>query len=164
MVQKAQRGSAAAMTRLLRRHYRQLYTVAWAYVRNEQDALDVIQEASYRAVVRVAQLQDPALFGTWLTRIVINEATRLLAERKRREAAPLTETVPAAIATDAAQHLAVTEALGSIDERYATVLRLHYLGGWSVHDVAGQLAVSENTVKTRLARGRAALREALGRD
>lgn len=163
LVAKAQAGSVAAITKLLRGHYQQLYAVAFSYTHNQADALDVVQEASFRAVQRIDQLQDPALFGTWLTRIVINEATRLLTKRQPLSDAELGDWLPAPEGDPDAK-LVVAEALTKVDARYADVLRLHYLAGHSVHEIATSMAISDNTVKTRLARGRQALRSVLEED
>lgn len=163
LVVQAQAGKIAAITKLLKQHYQRMYTTAYAYTHNQADALDVVQEASMRAVLHIGQLQDPTLFSTWLTRIVINESTRLLAKRAKESAVSLDEWLPATT-DDPEARLVVHETLGMLSERYATVLQQHYLDGWSVHEIADALNVSDNTIKTRLARGRQAFMTVLKED
>lgn len=124
LMRKAQTGNIAATTKLLRRHYQQMYTVAYAYVHNQADALDVIQEASYRVVTHLDKLRDPSLFQTWLTRIVINEAVRLLQTQTKQATSVLPDSLPNQD-PDPSTRLVIAEALAKLPEHYATVLRLH---------------------------------------
>lgn len=57
------------------------YRMAWCYVKNEHDALDIVGEAAYRGLKSLHTLQEPAYFDTWMTRIVINAAIDHLRKR-----------------------------------------------------------------------------------
>lgn len=59
---------------LIQDHKEQFYRVAFSYVKHEQDALDVIQESTYKAYVSLDKLKSPNYFKTWFTRILINTA------------------------------------------------------------------------------------------
>lgn len=163
LVAKAKAGNERALTKLLKYHYQQLYATAFQYTHNKQDALDVIQEAACRAVQRLDLLQEEKYFGTWITRIVINEAIRFLQTQQKQRGTQLNEQVPDANGdpTNTLDHFELHQALGELDEKYSEVLILHYLQGWSVHEIATSFDVSDNTIKTRLARGRSALRTEL---
>lgn len=62
------------------------YRIAYAYMKNEQDALDVVSEASYKGLVHLKALREPDYFKTWMTRIVINTATDIIRKNLRQTA------------------------------------------------------------------------------
>src|SRR5690625_3934551 len=80
-VKKAINGDAEAFENLLIQEERMLYYKALSYVGNNEDALDVIQEASYKAFLAIGQLRNPEYFSTWLFRILIRECYKLLKQR-----------------------------------------------------------------------------------
>src|SRR5699024_8472649 len=89
-VQKAQKGDQKALNRLLKLYYQQLYKTAYLYVRNEADALDIVQEAVIKVIHKIEQLRSTEFFSSWLIRIVIFTALDYL-KRKDRHCFSLTE-------------------------------------------------------------------------
>lgn len=59
------------------------YRIAYSYVKNEQDALDIVGDATYKALLNLRSLKNPEYFGTWMTRIVINCALDQLRRSSR---------------------------------------------------------------------------------
>lgn len=84
-VLKAKEGNKRALSKLLKHYYESLYLLAYRYVKNEADALDVIQEATFKAMTKISQLKKAEYFSTWLNRIVINESYRLLQKRQKEQ-------------------------------------------------------------------------------
>ena len=76
-----------SFSELFRRYEADLYRMAYVYVKNEQDALDVMQETAYRAYKNYHTLQNPQYFKSWATRIVINCAIDCI--RKNKGVLPL---------------------------------------------------------------------------
>ena len=74
LVKKAMGGSPKAFGTLIEREQEYLYRMAFLYVRQEADALDVVQESILKAYKSLRTLREPEHFRTWLTRIVINTA------------------------------------------------------------------------------------------
>ncbi|MCM3080991.1 sigma factor [Brevibacillus invocatus] len=72
LVLEAQKGDNHAFYQLMQMHKERLYRVAYAFLRNEQDALEAIQETTCRAYLKMSQLRQPAFFSAWLTRILIH--------------------------------------------------------------------------------------------
>ena len=68
----------ALVEECLIRNYRKYYKVAYSYVFQEQDAMDIVQEAAYRAILKSGSLKQPEYVDTWVCRIVMNEAVRFL--------------------------------------------------------------------------------------
>ena len=74
LVQKAKKGNDEAFEQLIDSVRDKLYRTAYAYVRNEQDALDVYQEAIYTAYISIKSLKKPESFNSWITKILVFKA------------------------------------------------------------------------------------------
>ncbi|MEX2104755.1 MAG: sigma-70 family RNA polymerase sigma factor, partial [Bacilli bacterium] len=72
MVHAAKNGDDDAFYRLILDNKEKMYRIAYSYFKNETDALEAIQEVTYRAYVRIKKLREPQYFNTWLIRIMIN--------------------------------------------------------------------------------------------
>ncbi|MGE6376400.1 sigma factor [Peribacillus muralis] len=59
LVKKAIKGNKKAFEHLIKQHYEQIYRTAYLYVHNEEDALDVVQEATYQAYTSIDSLKEP---------------------------------------------------------------------------------------------------------
>src|ERR1043166_1808660 len=84
LVQMSQKGDLTAFEELVARHRDKIYARAFSMVRNEDEALDLSQEAWVKSWQRFSQFQGQSSFGTWLTRIVINLCLDQLRKRKRQ--------------------------------------------------------------------------------
>ena len=84
LVKKAMRGSPKAFGDLIEAQQEYLYRMAYLYVRQEADALDVVQESILKAYKSLKTLREPEYFRTWLTKIVINTAQDRRRRRKPR--------------------------------------------------------------------------------
>ena len=166
-------GQTALFEVLMRRCNERVYRVARAIVRDDHEAEDVMQQAYVNAYTHLRQFTASARFSTWLARIAVNEALARLRYRGRYEEfndeLPNAEPVMSRIPGDNPERQAFTGELRSLLEwaidtlpagmREAYVLR--DVEGLSTLEAAEALGVSEDAVKTRLSRGRAALREVL---
>ena len=64
------------------KNYEKYYRMAYSYVFCEQDAMDIVQEGAYRAILKSDLLKQPEYVDTWICKIVINEALRFLKKNK----------------------------------------------------------------------------------
>src|SRR3954470_23030752 len=83
LVKLAQKGDMAAFEELVARHRDKIYARAFSMVRNEEDAIDLSQEAWVKGWQRLVQFQGDSSFATWMTRIVINLCLDQLRKQKR---------------------------------------------------------------------------------
>src|SRR5436853_4636481 len=83
LVKAAQKGDMAAFEELVARHRDKIYGRAFSMLRNEEDAVDVSQEAWVKGWQRLIQFQGDSSFATWMTRIVINLCLDQLRKQKR---------------------------------------------------------------------------------
>src|SRR6187549_3365145 len=86
LVRLAQRGDMLAFEELVARHRDKIYARAFSMIRNEEDAIDLSQEAWIKAWQRLKQFQGDSSFLTWMTRIVINLCLDRLRKMKRERA------------------------------------------------------------------------------
>src|SRR5512136_3433435 len=91
LVRAAQRGDMAAFEELVARHRDKIYARAYSMIRNEEEALDLSQEAWVKAWQRLGQFQSESSFGTWMTRIVINLCLDQLRKQKRQRSESIEE-------------------------------------------------------------------------
>jgi len=166
-------GHTALFELLMRRYNERVYRAARAIVRNEQEAEDVMQQAYVNAFVHLRQFKGSARFSTWLTRIAINEALARVRCKDRYEAfddelsnvEPFMSRNPAENPERqafAGELRGLLEwAIDSLPNGMREVFVLRDVEGLSTVEVAECLGVSEDVVKTRLSRGRAALRRLL---
>ncbi len=134
-----------------------LFRVCCAMLPNAADREDAIQEALIRAWRKRDTLRDESLFETWLVRIVINECKTALRWRRRHETEELTELIPAPEPPDPALH----DALFRLDAKLRLPLVLRYVEGYTHEETAKLIGVPLGTLKHRLQRAKAALRDAL---
>lgn len=158
LIQRARQGDAEAFAALMEARKQSFYKVARSMLGRDEDVADAVQETVLICFEKLGQLRQPAYFKTWSTRILINICQDML--RARCRVMPV-EAVPERGEADPGQANAEFLALlDSIDEKYRTVLLLYYGEGFSVREISTLLSLKEETVKTRLKRGRSAVRMA----
>ena len=86
LVKAGKRGDMMAFEELVARHRDKIYARAYTIVRNEDEAIDLSQEAWVKGWRRLKQFQGESSFSTWMTRIVINLCLDHLRRRKRQQA------------------------------------------------------------------------------
>lgn len=153
-------GEGQAFAELVARHRERLWAVALRTLHNREDAADAVQDALVSAYRRAGSYRGEAAVTTWLHRIVVNACL----DRVRRQAARPTVALPERESADRHDDHASTEvaldvhaALAQIPEHQRQALVLVDMHGLPVSEAAQVLGVPEGTVKSRCARGRAAL-------
>lgn len=153
-------GDAEAFGRLVARHRDRLWAVALRTLHDREEAADALQDALVSAYRRAGGYRGDAAVTTWLHRIVVNACL----DRMRRQAARPTVALPEREPADRHDDHANTEvaldvrsALARIPEHQRQALVLVDMHGLPVSEAAQVLGVAEGTVKSRCARGRAAL-------
>ncbi|WP_322114335.1 sigma-70 family RNA polymerase sigma factor [Fictibacillus sp. KU28468] len=161
LVKKAIKGNKSAFEKLVQQHYERIYRTAYLYVRNEEDALDVIQEAAYQAFTSIHSLKQPEYFTTWLTRIVIRCSGQIL--KRKSNVVPLSDEIlsnlPGQANSDIEGSLQLLNAVQELKENYRTAIILFYYYDYSIKTISSVMDVPESTVKTYLSRGKAELKK-----
>ena len=131
-------------------HYEKYYKIAYSYTFNEQDAMDVVQEGAYRAILKSDSLKQPQYADTWICRIMINEAVRFLGKNRGRTV-DLSE-IPEEGRLDRMEDPDLKEALSALDEKDRAIVVLRYFEDEKLETISQMLDLNVNTVKSRLYR------------
>ena len=174
LVGQAVRGELAAFNQLVVRHQDHLFALVYRMVPDRDQTADVVQEAFLNAYRNLGAFRGGSVKG-WLGRIAINAAMDLQRARRRRPSQPYPELEdeswqpPAgediepehkALAGERLRVLAAALAALPFDQRNCIVL--YDVEGYDYGEIARIMGVSVGTVKSRIHRGRLALRVALG--
>lgn len=156
----------ADFERIVQAHYEGLYRFAFTLVRSEAQACDLAQQTFYRWATKGRQLRDLSKVKTWLYTTLYRE---FLGSRRRENRFPHHELEAVDVELpvtppDIVERLdgaTVLEALSRVDELYRAPVALFYLEDHSYREIAEILEVPVGTVMSRLARGKAHLRQLL---
>ena len=175
LIERARGGDTRAFEDLARREERALYRHALRIVGTTSDAEDIVQDALFSAWRSIASFQGLS-FRAWLFRIATNRALDQLRSRKRRPELPLdppddddvTWAEPVAPGPDLTQLVGDREALAAVETALAslpaeqrTALLLRDVEGFPYEEIAVITSVEIGTVKSRIHRGRLAVRNVL---
>jgi RNA polymerase sigma-70 factor, ECF subfamily len=166
-------GNTATFELLMRRYNQRVYRAVRAIVGDEQESEDVMQQAYVNAFTHLRQFTGAARFSTWLTKIAINESLARVRRRGQYETFDdeRSNAEPFIFRNDSEnpeRQAFAGELRGLLDSAIDTlpngtreVFVLRDVEGLTTSEVAESLGVSDDVVKTRLSRGRAALRRIL---
>ena len=148
------------------RHRDKIYARAWSMVRNEDEAVDLSQEAWVKGWQRLKQFHSESSFGTWITRIVINLCLDELRKRKRQRVESIQEMdeesggverqMPAVIVNPTERlergelRQRIDRAMGQLSHEHRTVLVLHEFEEMEYKQIAKAMECSIGTVMSRL--------------
>ncbi|MEG6523765.1 RNA polymerase sigma factor [Desulfotomaculum sp. 1211_IL3151] len=138
---------AEYVTKYKENHYR----LAFSYVKNPEDALDIVQESIYKALSAKDTLKNSDHIKTWFYRIVVNTALDFL--RKRKRVGVMDEEILSTLeggAVDHYQNIDLQRALDALPIKYRSVVVLRYFEDLKIEEIAYILNENVNTVKTRL--------------
>ncbi|MFB1083143.1 sigma-70 family RNA polymerase sigma factor [Jeotgalibacillus sp. JSM ZJ347] len=141
-------GDEDAFVMLMKAYKMDLYKTAYAYLKNEQDAIEAVQETTYRAYKSIQTLKQPAYGKTWMIRIVINVCQAELKKKKRMSPQIIEENEMVSDATDS--FLETAEALDSLEPQERELVHMKYFQDMTITQVAYALNMPEGTVKTKL--------------
>ena len=166
LVQGARNGDMAAFEELVARHRDKIYARAFSMMRNEEEALDLSQEAWVKSWQRLKQFQGDSSFGTWITRIVINLCLDQLRKRKRQRTESIEEMDEESGGVERQMPVVVTnpterlergelrqridKALAQLSHEHRTVLVLHEFDEMEYKEIARVMECSIGTVMSRL--------------
>jgi len=177
----AARPSRSDFERIMRQHNQRLFRVARSILRDDADAEDALQDAYVQAYRKLGDFRGDSELSTWLTRIVINQALMRIRARRRdtvvvpfgegRDAgtpaldvADDTAESPSEAALRAEVRKVIERRIDELPDAFRTVFVMREIEEMTARETADALGIPEATVRTRLFRARALLREALDRD
>ena len=141
------------------------YRLAYSYVRNKENALDIIQEAIFKALKSIDFLEEIAYLKTWFYRIVINTSIDFI--RKHSRVTFMDDDILPLHLPNLEDELIDMDLQKAIDQlplHYKTVIILRFFEDMKLDDIATITAVNVNTVKTRLYSALKKLRVDIGKE
>jgi|TARA_B110000495_G_C22857662_1_gene500103 RNA polymerase sigma-70 factor (ECF subfamily) len=166
LVRSAQRGAMPPYEELVHRHRDKIYARAFSMLRNEDEALDISQEAWVKGWQRLKQFKHNASFTTWMTRICINLCLDFLRKRKRKPTSsldqmeeesggverfmPVEQFNPTEKAEREELRAQIDEGMAKLSYEHRTVLILHEFEQLGYKEVSKAMHCSIGTVMSRL--------------
>ena len=150
-----------AFADFVRQNEASFYRIAYSYVKDREDALDIVQDAVERALVKLPGLRDEARIKPWFCRILVNRSIDCL--RRRRGSETVDESLPAPDETgERAEALSLYAAVSKLPPKYRTVVVLRFFEDMKLQEVAEASGCNLNTAKSRLYKALELLRVELG--
>lgn len=137
-------------------NYRKYYCLAFSYVHNEADALDIVQEGAYKAILKSDTLRNEEYAATWIYRIMLNEIFGFCRSRK---ASPLEDEMTGGSllmsydnSAGCADEIDLYNALEKLSEEERRILQLRFFQGLRLDEVSEVMGIKLSTVKSKLYR------------
>ncbi|HOJ33709.1 MAG TPA: RNA polymerase sigma factor [Candidatus Hydrogenedentes bacterium] len=166
-----QRGNESAFEKLVQRYQGRVYAIALRVTLNREDALDVAQEVFVKVFMKIRSWQPSGAFGSWITRLAVNQAIDSLRRRKRREHwslseyALLEEPLSKDAAGDAAHASEISErvrlALDALSPTQRIVFVMRHYEGLQLNEIAEAIGCTVGSVKVHLFRAIRKMQEQL---
>lgn len=137
---------------VLLENYDRYYRLAYSYVKNEADALDIVQNGAYKAIRGSKTLRNTEFAGTWIYRIMLNEIFRFC-KKKGPHIVSLEEIPVEQGKEDTYEDIDLKEALDSLNAEDKAVIELRFFEDKQLNEIAEILGENLSTVKSRLYRG-----------
>ena len=166
ILEKCKANDPKAQMHLYRQYCEGMFCVAMRFLKNSDDAEDVMQESFLKAFQKLEQYRGDVTFGAWLKRIVINKSIDFLKSRKERTEALDERYLYIAEDTDWTVEEGIPigrirEAIDALPEKYRYVVMMYLIEGLDHGEISQVLDLAETTCRTRLLRGKGLLKESL---
>lgn len=164
LAKKAIRGNPDAYGELITCYQEYLYKMAFLYMKNEQDSLDLVGTVILKGYQNIRTLKNPAWFKTWLTRILINAAKDTRKRFIYYEDIDSTAIPEQSRGVSAEEKFDLNTAVSNLPEKYRLVIVLKYFSDLSVREISYIMNAPEGTIKAYLSRARKELKKLLKED
>lgn len=150
--EKAIAGDEDSFTALIDGMQERLYRMAYSYVRNKDDALEIVQETVYKAYISIHKLKQPQYFKSWLTKIAVNCALDFI--RKSKKIVYMDKNPEVSYVSKPIEDVIdLKEALSVLDKKSRMIIVMRYFEDLPIKEIAGVMEMPESSVKTVIYRG-----------
>ncbi len=139
----------------IKNNQEKLYRVAFSYSKNEEEALDIVQEAITKALKNIGKLKEEKYVKTWFYRILINESLQYIKKNKKLITCELKEIESKLEWNDniTVEGIDIYQKIQSLNEKLQTVIILRFFEDMKIEEIAKITNVNISTVKSRLYKG-----------
>ncbi|MEW4285999.1 sigma-70 family RNA polymerase sigma factor [Priestia koreensis] len=160
LVIKAQKGNDKAFLKLFQQYEEDIYRTAYVYVKNKDDALDIVQEVAYQSFKKIDTLQKPEYFKTWLMKITINCAINVIKKNQKViQLKPEFEVLITSEEEDLSLSLSLQELMNTLQEEEKSVILLKFYHDHTLKEISELLQIPLGTAKSTLYRALNKLRK-----
>nr|WP_188498669.1 sigma-70 family RNA polymerase sigma factor [Pullulanibacillus pueri] len=149
---------------LIRQEKNKLYRIAFLYLKDKNDALEIVQETLFKAFRGKETLKEPQYFSTWITKILINTALDFINQKNRVQLLETIEKSNDRESVSLEEKIDLVNAIQRLKEPYKSVIILRYYRDFTIKQIAETLHYPEGTVKSYLHRGMGELKVDLKED
>ncbi|MEO9894713.1 RNA polymerase sigma factor [Aurantibacter sp.] len=166
LVERCKANDRKAQLKLYKQYCDAMYYVAFGFLKNSDDAEDVVQESFIKAFQKIEQYSGEVSFGAWLKKIVVNRSLDFI-KNKKEIRVEMNESHLSIVENDdwsvpeATTVQEVKLKMDKLPEKYKYVVRLFLVEGYDHSEIAEILNLSESACRTRLLRGKGYLRALL---
>ena len=181
LVKKAQKGDHKAFEQLMEEHFKKIYNIAYRMTGNPDDASDMTQEVMIKLFRNIGSFKGDSKFSTWVYRVATNTCLDELKKGRRHSHTSLnteydtgngeityevedTSPTPEEMTEKKELRSMVADAVQRLSPGHRAAIILRDIKGFSYDEIAKILNCSEGTVKSRISRARASLKEVLEKD
>ncbi len=162
LVIRCQQGEKEAFELIVKLWQKPLLVFAMRYLDQETDAWHAVQETWFSVIKGLNKLQNPSLFVSWLFRIMTNKCVDLI-RKKKSEVRRLEQAYIKSESSETSnENESLSQAIQKLSDDHKTLIVLRFGHALQVGQIAIMLNIAEGTVKSRLHRAMARLREILG--
>lgn len=166
LIEKCKNNDSRAQMQLYDLYCKAMFNTAFNFIKDDDIAQDVMQEAFIKAFKKIGTYTGEASFGSWLKRIVINQSLDWLKKQKldtvelKEEIAFLPNDEPLEVASEISMAV-IYKCIEALPEKCKNVVKLYLLEGYDHQEVAQILEISEVASRSQLSRGKSKLKELL---
>jgi len=158
LIARTKDGDPESFAVLMQGYTGDMYRIALAILANDDDAADAIQETCLTCWEKIGKLRKPEYFKTWMIRILINHSYDILRRNSRYALTDNAEELSSRTTEGPQDYLELKKALAILDQKYRLPVVLYYFEGYKTSEITKILKIPQNTVLTRLRRGKEILK------
>ncbi|MFB5089462.1 sigma-70 family RNA polymerase sigma factor [Psychrobacillus sp. PGGUH221] len=160
LVKKAQKGNDKAFLKLFQQYQEDIYRMAYVYVKNKDDALDVVQEVAFQAFKKIITLEKPEYFKTWLMKITMNCAMNIIKKNKKVvQLKPEHEKFIGTVSEDIPLSISLQDLIEALEADEKSIVLLRFYHYHTLKEISEILEIPLGTAKSVLYRALTKLRK-----
>lgn len=164
LIKRARKGDKMALLNLIMREKDEFYRLSYSYMKNENDAMNSLQDMMVKLYENITSLKDDGKFYTWSKTILVNTCKDELMRNKRLIPMDDVDKLDKVVEEDKDSKLMVEDMLAKLSPKHREVIQLSYLLGYDYKTISEILAIPLGTVKSRINTGMNLLKDSIRED